>query len=274
LRIADWIADRGLRIAIRNESAIRNLIRNPKSNPQPAIRNPQSAMLTVLCLIPARGGSKGIERKNIRPLAGKPLLQYTAEAALAARRLSHVVLSTDDEEIASVGRQCGLDVPFMRPRELARDSTPTLPVVQHAVRWLEERGARFDAVCLLQPTNPLRRAGDIDACIALLEESGADAVITVLPVPPEYNPHWVYFQAPDRSLRLSTGEGAPIARRQDLRPAFHREGSVYVTRRDAVMESNTLYGDRTVGYVMPAGDSVNIDDLADWERAEALLSQP
>jgi CMP-N-acetylneuraminic acid synthetase len=230
-------------------------------------------MLSVLGLIPARGGSKGIARKNIRPLHGKPLLQYTAEAALAARRLSHVLLSTDDEEIATVGRQCGLDVPFMRPSELAQDSTPTLPVVQHALRWLEARGARFDAVCLLQPTNPLRRAGDIDGCIELFEESGADSVVTVLPVPAEYNPHWVYFQGPDGVLRLSTGDQAPITRRQDLPPAFHREGSVYVTRRDVVMESSSLYGNRTVGYVLTPEGSVNIDDLADWQRAEGMLSQ-
>src|SRR5689334_14541306 len=102
--------------------------------------------MTVLGLIPARGGSKGIPRKNIRPLGGKPLLQYTAEAALASRRLTHVALSTDDEEIARVGRACGLDVPFLRPAELAQDATPMLPVVQHTLRWFEARGRRFDAV--------------------------------------------------------------------------------------------------------------------------------
>lgn len=228
--------------------------------------------MTVLGLIPARGGSKGIAGKNIRLLDGKPLLQYTADAANAARRLSHIALSTDDEAIARVGRACGLDVPFLRPAHLAEDSTPTLPVVQHALRWFEERGTAFDAVCLLQPTNPLRRAADIDGCIDLLEQSGADAVITVLPVPCEYNPHWVFFQAGDGSLHLSTGDAAPIARRQDLPPAFHREGSVYVTRRRAVMEANTLYGTRTIGYVLSADDSVNIDDLDDWHRAETRLA--
>src|SRR5437867_11517729 len=103
-------------------------------------------MISVLGLVPARGGSKGIARKNIRSLAGKPLLQYTAEAALASRRLTHLALTTDDEEIARVGRACGLDVPFMRPAELAEDATPTLPVVQHALRWFGEHGRRFDAV--------------------------------------------------------------------------------------------------------------------------------
>jgi CMP-N,N'-diacetyllegionaminic acid synthase len=228
-------------------------------------------MERCLGVIPARGGSKGLPRKNIRMLAGKPLLAYTAEAALAARRLTRVVLTTDDEEIAEVGRQWGIEVPFLRPAELAEDDTPTLPVVQHAVRWLEQRGDSFDSVCLLQPTNPLRRAEHIDACIELLDSSGADAVVTVLPVPAEHNPHWVYFRNPEGILKLSTGESVPVARRQDLPPAFHREGSVYVTRRRVLIEQNSLYGERLVGYPMDPAESVNIDCLADLDRAERLL---
>ena len=225
----------------------------------------------VLGVIPARGGSKGVPRKNIRLLCGKPLLQYTAEAALAARRLSQVILSTEDEEIAAVGRSCGLKVPFLRPAELARDETPMLPVVQHAVGWMETQSEHFDAVCLLQPTNPLRRAEDIDACLELLERNDLDAVVTILPVPAEYNPHWVYWQSEDGSLRLSTGEETPIARRQDLPPAFHREGSVYVTRRRVLMEENSLYGKRLAGYRLNPEQCVNIDTSEDWERAERLL---
>jgi CMP-N,N'-diacetyllegionaminic acid synthase len=227
--------------------------------------------MTVLGLIPARGGSKGIPRKNIRPLGGKPLLQYTAESALASRRLTRLALSTDDEDVARVGRACGLDVPFVRPAELALDTTPTLPVVQHALRWFADRGAAFDAVCLLQPTNPLRRTADIDACIERLEATGADAVITMLEVPADYNPHWVFFEQPDGSVRLSTGERTPIARRQDLPRALHREGSVYVIRSRVVLESNSLYGEHVVPYILSADDSVNIDDLADWARAEERL---
>jgi CMP-N-acetylneuraminic acid synthetase len=225
----------------------------------------------VVGLIPARGGSKGVPRKNIKPLAGKPLLAYTAEAALAAKHLSRVVLSTDDEEIAAVGRACGLDVPFLRPAELAEDSTPTLPVVQHALRWLLESGDAFDAVCLLQPTNPLRRAADIDACIALLIEQQADTVFSMLAVPAEHNPHWVYFKSEDGSLRLATGETTPIPRRQLLPAAYHREGSVYVTRTNVVLEQNSLYGARVVGYEMDAAQSINIDTPEDWAKAEALL---
>jgi CMP-N,N'-diacetyllegionaminic acid synthase len=226
--------------------------------------------MRVLGLIPARGGSKGVPRKNVRSLGGKPLLQYTADAALAARHLARVVLSTDDPEIAGIGRAIGLDVPFIRPAEFAQDSAPMFPVIAHALRHLEDSGDRFDAVCLLQPTTPFRTREDIDACIDLLVETGADTVITVLPVPPEHNPHWVYFRSEEGMLRLSTGEKTPIPRRQDLPPAFHREGSVYVTRCQTI-ERGTLYGPRVVGHVVDPATRVNIDDPRDWERAEALL---
>ena len=224
--------------------------------------------MKVLGIIPARGGSKGIPGKNIRPLGGRPLLAWTAEAALAARRLSRVVLTTDDERIAEIGRGCGLEVPFLRPAELALDDTPTLPVLQHAVAELEKAGDWFDAVCLLQPTSPFRRAGDIDGCIELLE-TGLDAVVSVLPVPSEHNPHWVYFRDADGLLRLATGEDQPIPRRQELPPAFHRDGAVYVTRRDVLMQGS-LYGRRLGGYLADSR-SVNLDTPADWERAERLL---
>jgi CMP-N-acetylneuraminic acid synthetase len=227
--------------------------------------------MRVLGIVPARGGSKGVPGKNLRLLGGKPLLAHTAEAALAARLLARVILTTDDERIAEAGRRHGLDVPFLRPAELATDTAPTLPVVQHAVRTLEEAGDRYDAVCLLQPTNPLRTTDDIDGCIRLLEASGADAAVTVLAVPPEHNPHWVYFPDAAGFLRLSTGEATPIPRRQELPPAFHREGSVYVTRRDVLMDRNSLYGARLAGYVMDGRRSVNIDTMEDFERAEALL---
>jgi len=226
--------------------------------------------MRVLGIIPARGGSKGIPGKNVRSLGGKPLLAWTAESALAARRLSRVVLTTDDERIAEVGRACGLEVPFLRPAELAQDDTPTLPVLQHAVAELERAGDRFDAICLLQPTSPFRAAGDIDGCIELLESEGLDAVVSMLPVPPEHNPHWVYFRDDEGLLRLATGEAQPIPRRQELPSAFHRDGAVYVTRRGVLMEGNSLFGKRLGGYLM-AGPGVNLDTPADWERAERLV---
>jgi CMP-N-acetylneuraminic acid synthetase len=229
--------------------------------------------MNVIGLIPARAGSKGVPRKNVRVLGGKPLLWYTAQAALASKRLSTVVLSTDDREIAAIGRDYGLHVPFLRPADLATDSTPMLPVVQHAIAALEADNQHIDAVCLLQPTAPFREAGLIDACIDLLVGSGADSVVTMKEVPHEHHPYWVYFPDEQGFFRLSTGQAQPTSRRQDLPPAFHREGSVYVTRRDVVMEGNSLYGERLVGYrIDPEAASVGIDTMADWARAEATVA--
>jgi CMP-N-acetylneuraminic acid synthetase len=231
----------------------------------------QSGNQRVLGIVTARGGSKGIPHKNLALLCGKPLLQYTAEAALAATTLSKVILSTDDPEIAEVGRSCGLAVPFMRPANLAKDDTPTLPVLQHAVHFFEKKGERYEAVCLLQPTNPLRQSAHIDACVQLLFEQAVEAVVTVLSVPHEYNPHWVYFCRSDKTLYLSTGEKEPLSRRQLLPPAFCREGSIYVTRRDVLMEQNSLYGEKVVGYELNPKTSVNINSFEDLHQAEKLL---
>ena len=228
--------------------------------------------MRILGLIPARGGSKGVPRKNIRYLAGKPLLAYTADAALNSKKLSRVVLSTEDMEIASVGRECGLEVPFMRPASLAEDSTPTLPVVIHALKSLEELGDKFDAVCLLQPTNPLRRSLDIDNCVELFEQSTADSVLSVRRVPAEYNPKWVYWRDAEGKLSISTGDGEPVSRRQDLPDAYHRDGSVYVTRTEVILDRGSLYGDHVLGYEMPAEFSVNIDTEEDWQNAERRIA--
>jgi len=221
-------------------------------------------------IIPARGGSKGLPRKNIRLLSGRPLLAWTADAAKAST-LARVILTTDDAEIAEVGRAAGLEVPFMRPAELALDTTPTLPVLQHAVGCLEAAGDRYDAIVLLEPTSPLRTSAMIDTCIELLATTGADSVVTVLPVPPEHNPHWVYFRDERGLLRLAMGEANPIGRRQDLPPAFHRDGQIFAMKRDVLMEQGSLYGARLVGHIVDPALSLNIDTAEDWERAEARI---
>lgn len=227
--------------------------------------------MKIVGLIPARGGSKGVPRKNIRNLRGKPLLAYTAESALAAKFLSRVVLSTEDEEIAEVGRNYGIDVPFLRPFELAQDKTPSLPVVQHALSILEKNGEHFDAVCLLQPTNPLRRSQDIDACIELFIESNADCVVSVLPVPHEYNPKWVFWKDNKGKMSLATGDEEIIPRRQDLPPAFHRDGSVYLTRSEIIIKDQSLYGKNILGYEISPEFSANIDTEEDWQRIEKRI---
>jgi CMP-N,N'-diacetyllegionaminic acid synthase len=227
--------------------------------------------MRVLGLIPARGGSKGVPRKNIRPLAGKPLLAYTAEAALKVKSLDKVILSTDDPEIAEVGMQFGLDVPFLRPAELAQDGTPTLPVVQHALNYLKAKGEVFDAVCLLQPTNPLRSPVDIEAAVEKFISGNYDSLVSLLEVPLEHNPYWVFFENEEGLLHLSTGGTEPIPRRQLLPKAYHREGSIYITKTSVVLEKNSLFGDRVGGYLIKTDCPINIDTLEDWEKAEEFF---
>lgn len=226
--------------------------------------------MRVLGVIPARGGSKGIPRKNIRLLGGKPLLAWTIETAKASRRLTRVVLSTEDEEIAEVGRAWGVEVPFLRPRELAEDDTPTLPVLVHALEQCEREDSHYDAVCLLQPTAPLRRTEWIDDCVTKLAQSGADSVVTVLPIPAEHHPWWSLEVTEDGWLKFTKEEGKGL-RRQDLPPAFHRDGSVYVMRRHVLL-GGSLYGDRIAAYEVSADETVNLDTEEDWRRAEGMIA--
>lgn len=228
--------------------------------------------MRVLGLVPARGGSKGVPRKNARLIAGKPLLAWTSEAALGSSRLDRVVLSTEDEEIADLGLACGLEVPFRRPSELAQDTTAMIDVVLHTLAWAAAEGEHFDAICLLQPTSPARTSNDIDGCIDVFERSGADTVFTTLAIPTELHPHWAFLADGEGNLQLATGGTEPVSRRQDLLPACHREGSVYVTRSTVIRTSGTLYGDRIRPYPIDPERSVNIDTPADWERAERLLT--
>jgi CMP-N-acetylneuraminic acid synthetase len=229
-------------------------------------------MLRTLGLIPARGGSKGIPGKNLRPMLGKPLIAHTIEAALRAAALTRVIVSTDDAAIAKTAVRWGAEAPFIRPAELATDSAPMVPVMRHAVAYLEERGDSYDFICLLQPTS-FRLPQDIDACVELMQSAAADTVISVLPVPAKHNPHWVFEPDGNGGLRLSTGEAAPVSRRQDLPPAYHRDGAVYVVRRDVLMQHNTLYGPKILGYEMDPARSVNIDDPADWEDAIKVMAR-
>lgn len=229
-------------------------------------------MTRILGVIPARGGSKGLPNKNIVMLCGKPLLAYTAEAATASRYLSRVVLSTDSAEIADVGRSLGLDVPFMRPKELAADETPTLPVLRHAVGFLADEGETFDAVCLLQPTSPLRTVDMVDAACERFVETNADTLLSVLKIPHHHHPDWALLADADGWLHWASGKQDPPPRRQELRPAFHREGSIYIVRVDVLMERGTLFGDRIVPFLVDHKRSVNIDGPEDLARAEKLLA--
>lgn len=229
--------------------------------------------MKVLGLIPARGGSKGIPGKNIKSLAGKPLLAYTFDSARESTLLSNIILSSDDPDIISVAQQIGLETPFVRPSDLASDSSPTLPVLLHALRFFEEKGEKYDAVCLLQVTNPFRRKGFVDEAIQKFIATDADALVSVLPVPHEFNPHWIFEPNSDGLLSIATGEKTIIPRRQELPPAFFRDGAIYITKTKVLLEQNSLYGEK-LGYIV--GDEsryVNLDTMTDWEKAQELVKK-
>lgn len=227
--------------------------------------------MKILGLIPARGGSKGLPGKNIKVLGGKPLIQYTLDSASQSSLLDNVIVSTDSEEIAQCVRGLGGNVPFLRPPELALDDTPTLQVVKHALQYSLDKGEKYEAVCLLQVTTPFRRPGFIDEAVKRFIESDADAIVSVLPVPHEYNPHWVFEVGQDGYLRIATGEEKIIPRRQALPPAYYRDGSIYITRSEVLLEGNSLLGDRLAYIVADPDWHVNIDTANDWRAAEALV---
>jgi CMP-N,N'-diacetyllegionaminic acid synthase len=210
-------------------------------------------------------------RKNIVPLLGKPLLAYTVEAALASKRLARTVLSTDDPEIAEVGLRWGAEVPFFRPPALAGDDVPTLPVLQHAVRELEARGDNYDAILTLQPTNPLRRAEDIDGSIELLERSRADSVISFVEVGERHPARMKWIDSEGRVSDPPFAEEFEGQPRQQLGKFYLREGSIYLTRRSILMEQNSLKGRDCRAWIIPPERALNIDTFFDLLVTEQIL---
>lgn len=221
-------------------------------------------------MVPARGGSKGISQKNLTLLAGRPLLAYTADAARASR-LSRTVVSTDDPAIADLARGLGLEVPFMRPPELATDKALMAPVLHHAVREMRARGFAADAIVLLQPTSPLRRADHIDRALELLEASGADSVVSVVEVPHQFNPVSVMRLDGDRLVPFV--EGPAVLRRQDKPRAYARNGPAVLAVRTSVLERGSLYGEDCRPFLMPPEDSVDLDTRFDFELLEYLIAR-
>jgi N-acylneuraminate cytidylyltransferase len=227
----------------------------------------------VVALIPARGGSKGVPRKNIRPLAGKPLIAYSIEAARASRLIARVVVSTDDAEIADVARRYGADVPFMRPAELARDDSPEWLTWRHAVLSLAAEGGRpVDAFVCVSPTSPLRAVEDIDACVRALLASDADMVMTVRPS--ERNPYFnmVVLDA-EGYARLVIRPDRPTYRRQDAPPVYDITTVAYAFRPEFVLRSASELEGRVKAVVVPAERAVDIDTELDFSFAEFLLTR-
>ncbi|MEW6319627.1 MAG: acylneuraminate cytidylyltransferase family protein [Acidobacteriota bacterium] len=226
--------------------------------------------MQVLAVVPARGGSAAIPRKNLAEVGGKPLLQWAVESALGGARVSRVIVSTDDEEIARLAQRLGAEVPFLRPAALAASDTPMLPVLQSlAVELRVREGYQPDVIVLLQPTSPLRRASHIDEALELLAATGADSVVSVVPIPHQF--------VPGAALRLEAGRlrpyepGPAATRRQDKPLLYARNGPAVLATRLDVIVAGSLYGDDSRPYVMDPHESVDVDTPFDLEVADWLL---
>ena len=225
--------------------------------------------LKVLGLVAARGGSKGLPGKNVRPLCGKPLIAWSIDAAKAASSLDAIVVSTDDEAIADAARRAGAEVPFMRPPELADDTASSIDVVLHAVDQLAAAGRQFDIVVLLEPTSPLREPEDIERGLARLVETGAGSVVSVCRAE-SVHPAFMFRQGQDLRLRPFMERQPTGLRRQEIEPLYFLEGTLYASRIDVLRAKRSFYHEDTVGYEVPKWKSLEIDDIDDFLMAEAL----
>jgi CMP-N,N'-diacetyllegionaminic acid synthase len=224
----------------------------------------------VLALIPARGGSKGLPRKNVLPLLGRPLIGWTIEQAKQSRYIDRVVVSTDDFEIAEAGRASGGDVPFMRPAELASDTASSIDVILHALDTLGEAGDHYEYLALLEPTSPLRDSSDIDAALEqLVSTHRAESIVGVAKVESAH---------PDFLVRIEGGFAKPFAvheiqakRRQELDELYFFEGSLYIAAVNSLRARRSFYHSATLPYVVPKFKAYEIDDPSDFIVVEALM---
>lgn len=221
-----------------------------------------------LGLIPARGGSKGVPKKNLFPINGKPLLAYTIEAALTSQVLTKTIVSSDSEEILSVAKQYGAQG-VLRPGDLAKDLTPSEPVIEHAIRYLNNLDEFFDIIVLLQATSPLRDGKDIQRALTLFESSNATSLFSVYE--PEHSPYKAFILTDQGYLTGLVDNEAPFKRRQDLPTTYMPNGAIYITYCESFLRTGSLFTEQTIPYVMPARMSLDIDTLQDIDDASKLL---
>lgn len=225
----------------------------------------------LLGIIPARSGSKGVKQKNIREVAGKPLLQHTIEHAKNSERLSNFLVSTDSEEFASLARECGASVPFIRPADLATDTALTVDVVKHAIKQHEQQNSTtVRAIVLLQPTTPCRLPKDIDNAIKMFQSfENPESLISCYDVTEEAHPNIMYSK--DEPYFRPLNESHP-RRRQKFETVYLRNGAIYIASRNLILEEGNIYNDRPIGYEMPRSRSINVDGPIDLELAEVFFN--
>lgn len=221
----------------------------------------------VLALITARGGSKGLPRKNVLLAAGEPLVVWTVKAANSAKCVDRVVLSSEDDEIMAVAKAAGCEVPFRRPANLSSDNATSIDVVLHALEQLPG----YEYVVLLQPTSPLRTAADIDSAFALMLETAAPSCVSICEA--DQTPYWMYSVDSDSKLQRLLAEMPEIKRRQDLPPTYIINGAIYIARIDWLIANKKFIGFETVGYVMPKERSLDIDTIEDFNEFLGMISK-
>lgn len=220
----------------------------------------------VLAIIPARGGSKGVPRKNVRNLAGKPLIAWTIEEAKKSKYITRLILSSEDEEIIEVAKKYGCEVPFKRPVELAKDDTPSIEPVLHAI----EQCPGYDYVVLLQPTSPLRTVEDIDGCIEMLLTQNLDFGVSVSES--NKSPYWMYMVDMDGSMEPIIKQEEIISRRQDLPKIYTLNGAVYVAKVERLLKEKNFLNSNTKAYIMNNENSLDIDSELDFLVCEHLIN--
>lgn len=221
----------------------------------------------VLAIIPARGGSKGVPRKNIRKLAGKPLLAWTIEEGKKSKYIDRLIVSSEDLEIIEVAKSCGCDVPFIRPKDLSLDHTSGVEPVIHALKELPE----YDYVVLLQPTSPLRLAEDIDGCIEKLQATGAPVCVSV--TESEKSPYWMYTLQKNDVMKPLIQQDIIVTRRQDLPPIYALNGAVYVAQTKWLLETKSFLTEQTTAFIMPKSRSYDIDTEEDFLLCEWMMDK-
>lgn len=225
----------------------------------------------VLAIIPARGGSKGIPRKNIKKLNGKPLIAYTIDEAKKSKYIHRVIVSTEDKEIAEISRKFGAEVPYLRPLQLSQDDSPTIDCVIHMINWLKEKeNYTPDYVCLLQCTSPLRTFENIDGAINKAISLGMDGVVSICEA--EVNPYWTNVMDDDK-LKYFIEEGEKITRRQDLPKVYRINGAIYLIKTNILLDKKTFETDNITGYIMSNESSMDIDTEIDFKVAELLMKE-
>ncbi|MCM8790614.1 MAG: acylneuraminate cytidylyltransferase family protein [Candidatus Omnitrophica bacterium] len=226
---------------------------------------------SILAIIPARGGSKGLPRKNVKDLAGKPLIAWTIREALKCGCIDRVIVTTDDKEIANISARYGAEIPFLRPKRLSLDRTETIDVILHAINWLRDEGCDYDVVVVLQPTSPLRVAGDITSALKMLFDRKAAGIVSVCKA--EHNPLWANSIPVDLSMKDFLPKAVINKNRHKL-PEFYRlNGAIYVALTEFLRSNRSFFGPGVYAYIMPKDRSVDIDDAIDFKLAELLISE-